>query len=115
MSTQEQREIRRQARKTMLAIEQQDKLLEELQTKKKTSNSIYKYILKSEFITKTYYNTIDLETDLMVSSFTIMNYFKYPNKREKNLITQLGFTLERVLINKLQKNNEKCLTNTLVL
>ena len=100
MSTQEQREIRRNARKTMLAIDQIDKAFEYYSNKKRYGEAIYKYTLKSEFVKKIYYNTIDIENDLMVSAPVISNYFKHPNKRDKNLITQLGFTLERELLEK---------------
>lgn len=95
----------------MLAIEQQDKLLEELQTKKKTIQSVYKYILKSEFVEKVYYNTLDLCEDLMISWVPISNYFKHPEKKEKNIITQLGFTLERIPLIKNDKNCKKVVDN----
>ena len=98
MTLEEQREIRRLAKHSMLAMKQQDEMIKLLSENKKSSRCKFRYHLKSEYVDKEYYNLLELEEDLSVGIGVIMKYLKYPQKRQQSLITKMGFTLRRELL-----------------
>ena len=98
MTAQEQKEIRKLARSSMLAMKQQNEMIKLLTENKKSSRCKFKYHLTSEYVDKEYYNLLELEDDLSVGINVIIRYLKYPDKRQKSLITKLGFTLEKEML-----------------